>query len=136
MKYKIRSLLVLLLTLLLVSGQSAVSSGQHPANDRLQTADGETSDVRRQRSEVSYWQTPSSQQQIPQDPKPTQPQEPPKKHDRGLGVEQSKQPTANGKQQTADSHKAAGQTKPEIVLQAGRSEERRVGKECRCRWWW
>ena len=119
MKYKIRSPFVLLLTLLLVSGQWAVSSGQYPTNSRKQTADGETSGVGRQRSKVSLWQTPSSQQQTPQDPKPAQPQEPTKKDDRGLGVEQTKPPTANGKQQAADNQKAAGQTKPEIVLQAG-----------------
>src|SRR5688572_24433016 len=52
----------------------------------------------------------SSQQQTPQ--------EPAKKDDRGLGV-QTASPTPTPGQATAATQQTAGQSKPEIVLQAG-----------------
>ncbi|MDQ5846048.1 MAG: hypothetical protein M3539_12230, partial [Acidobacteriota bacterium] len=154
---KARSLSVLLLALLLlplpIAHQQTVDGQQQTANRSQKTEDRrQKTEVRRQKLEVSVQQSalqPLSRvnrfQSGAQDPKPTPPQEPTKKDDRGLGVQAaSPSPTpqaANSKQQTADSKKeaaggrpqaagdkdqaaggrqqVAGQSKPEMVLQAG-----------------
>ncbi len=115
MNHKTRSFVVLVLALLVVSSQYSVGSSQQTAISNQQSA-------ARYRSFVTRY--PSSAQ----DPKPTPAQDPAKKDDRGVGIEQSKQPTADSKgQEPGTSPQAAGsrnvrrsgQTKPEMVLQAG-----------------
>ena len=93
---KARSVVVLSLALLVFAGPIA-----QLANSKQQTVNSQ------ERSVVTNPKSALSNQQSAQ--------EPAKKDDRGLGVEQSKQQTADSKEQ------AAGQTasKPEVVLQAG-----------------